>query len=593
MKKTIKTAVLLCLTVFILLSTVSCNAFLPFEPFETTTGNETTDATTPQEGPAAPVETTSEGTTPEATTPGTTTPEITTPEITTPEITTPEITTPEIPPVVEPDYNLPEKIDMQGYTYKAYVRKFAGTSPDAHKAQLMNGNNLYECIDFWVDEENSEADAISYAVYQRNKKIEEDYNCKIQQVPSDGDQIEHLIGCYHTGDGYDLTIIMAKRAAQAATQNLLRNLKDMPYLDLTHEAYDQNSINELSVADKLYFISGDMNISTMEVAGLSIVNMEFYEKIADSIVEEFDGDTSYADIYNIVADKKWTMETMLKIAMLANVDAGNDGGELHVLPNGFVHNTEVDNKYPGGDIVGYHQYLYSALWYFYGSGGRITAKNDEGIPELVIGSDTAQTLYDYIFDKFNRKINAPWIPHEYANILNMNFLTGDVLFADMSLFNIRTEIYPYAEFEYGILPNPVYEEGMDYQSVVYFNNWVHLWAIPSMIGDQNAEYAQRLMQAFAVYSSLPDSTMSAYYDRTISFTVAPNNGSRDVVDIIRTSMVYDMALLYPSWGGIETILNQIPNVETAQYAGIRESLDRIIPQMEETVEQLLNPEAGY
>ena len=596
MKKTIKTAVLLCLTVFILLSAVSCN--LPFKPFETTTGNETTDATTPQEGPSAPIGTTPEETTPEATTPGTTTPEvttpeITTPEITTPEITTPEITTPEIPPVVEPDYNLPEKIDMQGYTYKAYVRKFAGTDPDALNAQIYNGNNLYECIDFWVDEENSEADAISYAVYQRNKKIEEDYNCKIQQVASDGNQIEHLVCSYTIGDGYDLTIILARAAAQAATQNLLRNLKDMPYLDLTHEAYDQNSINELSVADKLYFLSGDMNISTMEVAGLSIVNMEFYEEIADSIVEEFDGDTSYADIYNIVADKKWTMETMLKIAMLANVDAGNDGGELHVLPNGLVNNKEVDNKYPGGDIVGYHQYLYSALWYFYGSGGRITAKNDDGFPELVIVSDTAQTLCDYIFDKFNRKINAPWIPHEVSAILNMNFLTGDVLFADMSLFNIRTEIYPYAEFEYGILPTPVYEEGMDYQSVVHFNNWVHLWAMPSMIGDQNAEYAQRLMQAFAVYSSLPDSTMSAYYDRTISFTVAPNNGSREVMDIIRTSMVYDLALLYPSWGGIETILYQIPNKEAPEYAGIMDRLDDIIPQMEETIDLLRNPEAGY
>ena len=643
MKKTIKTAVLLCLTVFILLSAVSCNGFVPFETgTNESNGNGIADILTekvdggtritikyansekedavfiiPDEQKEstelkdreiikvevidgylwvyytdAPEEPVNVGRLPEEDMPPEeTTPEVTTPEITTPEITTPEQTTPEIPPVVEPDYNLPEKIDMQGYTYKAYVRKFAGTDPDPFMAQINNGNNHYECIDFWVDEENSEADAISYAVYQRNKKIEEDYNCKIRQVSSEGSQIEHLLAAYMNGEGYDLTIITAKPAAQAATQNLLRNLKDMPYLDLTHEAYDQNSINELSVADKLYFISGDMNISTMEVAGLSIVNMEFYEEIADSIVEEFDGDTSYADIYNIVADKKWTMETMLKIAMLANVDAGMDGGELHVLPNGMVYGTEVDNKYPGGDIVGYHQYLYSALWYFYGSGGRITAKNDEGIPELVIGSDTAQTLYDYIFDKFNRKINAPWIPHESANILNMNFLTGDVLFADMSLFNIRTEIYPYAEFEYGILPNPVYEEGMDYQSVVYFNNWVHLWAIPSLTN--NTEYAERMMQIMATYSSLPDSTMSAYYDRTICFTAAPNNGSRDVMDIIRTSMIYDLALLYPSWGGIESELVQIPNKEVSEYAYIKDCLDYIIPQIEATVEQLLNPEAGY
>ena len=284
MKKTIKTALLLCLTVFILFSAVSCNGFVPFEtgtaesngsgiadiltekvdggtritikyansekedavfiiPDEQKESTELKDReiikvevidgylwvyyTDAPEEPVNVGRLSEEDMPPEETTP-----EVTTPEITPPDITTPEQTTPEIPPVVQPDYNLPEKIDMQGYTYKAYVRKFAGTDPDALKAQINNGNNRYECIDFWVDEENSEVDAISYAVYQRNKKIEEDYNCKIQQVPSDGDQIEHLVQAYVNGDGYDLTIIMAKRAAQAATQNLLRNLKDMTLAEM-------------------------------------------------------------------------------------------------------------------------------------------------------------------------------------------------------------------------------------------------------------------------------------------------------------------------------------------------------------------------
>ena len=587
MKKTIKTAVLLCLTVFVLLSAVSCNGGLPFETFETTTGTETPDATTPQETPAEPEQITPEETTPESTTPEITTPEVTTPEETTPEVTTPEETTPE-----EPDYDLPEKIDMQGYTYKAYVRKFAGTDPDALHAQIMNGNNRYECIDFWVDETTSGRDAISAAVYRRNSQIETDYNCKIQQIASNGSQIEHLVNSYTNFEGYDLTIIMAKAAAQAATQNLLRNLKDMTYVDLSHEAFDQNSINELSVADKLYFLSGDMNISTMEVAGFTIVNLDFYDLLAETIVETFDKDPTYSDIYNIVKANKWTMDTMMTIAELANVDAGVDGGELHVLPHGTNKDgTIVDNKYSGGDIVGYHQYLYSGLWYFYGSGGRITAKNDEGLPEVVFGSDTAETLYNYIFDKFNRKINAPWIPQEAYAILNMNFLTGYVLFADMSLFNIRTEIYTTADFEYGILPTPVYEEGKDYRSVVHFNNWAHLWAIPSLTN--NTEYAERMMQIMATYSSLPDSTMSAYYDRTVCFITSSENKSREVLDIIRTSLVYDMALLYPSWGGIETILSRIPNREAPEYAGIKDGLEFSIDEMEFTIERLLNPGAEY
>ena len=54
-----------------------------------------------------------------------------------------EITTPEEGPQIE----MPEKIDMDGYVYKAYVRTLAGTSPDAHSAQIANGNNDYRCIE--------------------------------------------------------------------------------------------------------------------------------------------------------------------------------------------------------------------------------------------------------------------------------------------------------------------------------------------------------------------------------------------------------------------------------------------------------------
>ena len=482
---------------------------------------------------------------------------------------------------------MPEQLNMNGYTYKAYVRDFAGTSPDAHKAQVNNGNNDYRCIDFWIDEANSETDAISYAVYNRNKQIESDYNCKIRQVASDGSQIEHLLAAYTNGDGYDLTIITAKPAAQAATQNLLRNLKENQYLDLTHASFDQNSINELSVGNKLYFVSGDMNVSTMDVAGLSIVNMEFYANIVETIIEQFKGDTAYSNIYNLVLEKKWTMDTMLTIAQLANVDAGQDGGELHVLPN----TTSDPNKYPGGDTVGYHQYLYSALWYYYGSGGRITTKGEEGIPEFVIQTTANQNLYDYIFEHFNRRVGAnTWIPHEASAILNMNFLTGFVLFADCSLFNVRQEIYPYAEFEYGILPIPIYEAGTEYHSVVYFNNWAHLWAIPSLVNDE--ENAFRMMQIMAAYSSIPDSTMHAYYDRTVYLQAAADNGSRKAMDIIRTSMVYDMALLFPSWGGIEEKLYQIPNVLESEHAGVVAGLGRIEGTMLETIDLLLNPTSG-
>ena len=84
--------------------------------------------------------------------------------------------------------------------------------------------------------------------------------------------------------------------------------------------------------------------------------------------------------------------------------------------------------------------------------------------------------------------------------------------------------------------------------------------------------------------------MHAYYDRTVYLQAAADNGSRQVMDIIRTSMVYDMALLFPSWGGYESKLYQIPNEEASQFAGIKEGLSRVEATMNETIEKLLNPD---
>ena len=92
MKRMLKIATSLCITVLVLLTVASCG----FNPLENLfpadiAATEATDpaATTPQSTTPGDV------TTPESTTPEVTTPEVTTPESTTPEVTTPEETTPE------------------------------------------------------------------------------------------------------------------------------------------------------------------------------------------------------------------------------------------------------------------------------------------------------------------------------------------------------------------------------------------------------------------------------------------------------------------------------------------------------------------
>ena len=570
MKNTFKSAILLCLTVLVLLSIVSCEVlpnFIPFEdgttPQTETTAESTPDVTTPDT--TTPEETTPEETTPEVTTPENTTPEITTPEITTPEITTPEITTPE-----EGSGEEPPVIDFDGYVYRAYVRSNKPTGGDT----MQDGNPNFYCEDFWVDSSLCESDALSYAVYMRNVAIEQTLNVKIEQVNQTKNMAEELREFHAAGKAFDLTVILAKSGAQAATMGLLQDLHSMPALMLEQPTYDQNSIRELSIAGKLYYLSGDMNISTMDCLTPTVINLELYEDLVEAMVEHF-GDASYADIYDVVTSGNWTIETMLEMAAIASVDCDSTDGALGAS---------------WADCVGYYQYATSTLYYFYGAGGRLTKINKDGVPEFVIQESQNQDLFNYLFQNMNKYNRDIPYPYGWSGARKTNFITNaNTLFTEMSLWDIRKDLYVNSDFEYGILPTPTYQEGGEHHSVVHFSNLAHLWAIPALCNDDLI--AQIMMDTMSAASgiTISGSTMDAYYIRTLSFTVALNPAARQMMNIIKNSTVYDIALLY-NWGGWVQELEKLGESRYNNYGALVSMMQSgAIPELEETIEQFRNP----
>ena len=473
----------------------------------------------------------------------------------------------------EPAYTVPEQVDLQGYTYKAYVRSNNPTGGDT----MEDGNPSFFCEDFWIDPEQGEPeDALAASVYKRNQEIEGTYNVKILQVSQKANMVTELQDFYQNQDRYDLTIILAKSAAQAATQNLLTELKGLANLDLTHDAYDQNSIKELSMANKLYYLSGDMNISTLDGVAPTVVNLELYGDYVDEIIENFGGDATYSNIYQLVTDGKWTMDTMLKIAALASVDADTTDGDLGSSDQ---------------DTVGYFQYTTSALYYFYGAGGRLTEINEEtGSPEFVIQNEKNGDLFAYIFNNFNKNYRDIKYPYGYSGVRKTNFITnGNTLFTDMTLWDIRKDLYVNGNFEYGILPNPVQNSGDSYNSLVYFYNTVHLWAIPALC--ENLETAQLMMNIMAAYSNVnkPESTMNAYYERTLCFTIAPDPSARKVMNIIRSSQVYDIAILY-NWGAWGDALFKLGESATNEHGSLVSTMaNGAMLELEDTIELFRNP----
>ena len=455
-------------------------------------------------------------------------------------------------------------VDLQGYTYRAYVRS----------AAVPNGGFL--CEDFWVETQGT--DPLQIAVYDRNAQISADYNCSIVQVDATGEQVAELTQLW-TKEDFALAILLDLSAASLATKGMLADIASQDNINLESEWYDQNSIAQLSMGGKLYYFSGDMNISTLDSTIVTIFNEQLYAK-------QMPGGE---DLYQLVRDGKWTVSKMVEIAKACTVDGKEDG--------------VLDATGTDGDIVGYFRYSNSDLYYFYSCGGRITTQDEDGYPVLTIGEEDTLAVIDLLLNTVNTDSLPAGSPINSSGTRKNYFLSGNTLFTDITLWDVRKTIYTsVTEWKYGILPTPMFAETgttTDYKCMTQtgFNNTVHLWSLPSWCKDLDT--ASLMLEVMGQYSNAEGSTMSAYFDTTISLAAAKDGNSRDMVKIVRDSVVYDIALFYDEdWGGWRKAVDNIAtsassdNPVTSKFGTGNANLDKAQMAIEETIDLFKNPGAA-
>ncbi|MBE6588587.1 MAG: hypothetical protein E7643_00275 [Ruminococcaceae bacterium] len=455
--------------------------------------------------------------------------------------------------------------DLGGYTYKAYVRS------------SESGNGGFLCEDFWV--EAAGTDPVTYAVYQRNADIENAYNCKIRQVGSrQHSMYDEMKSFYLNGETYELGIIEAMNAAACSTSCLLQDIYSLDSIRLENTTYDQNSVDQFTMGGCLYYLSGDMNISTMDSAAVTIFNPELHEDYDfETIIG--DGAAAYNDPYKMVEDGDWTLENMLKMANVVNRDTDHTGGVLDATT---------------GDYVGYFQYSASAQYYWFGCGARLsqlTDMSEGGYPEIAFDSDKAEETFTLLYNSLNTAVENTSMPIGGSGTRKDNYATGYTLFTDILLWDVRKHYYP-AEYDYCILPIPKAGSTQErYYDIVYYPyQTVHLWTVPSMCA--NKDYASFLFNVIAVYSARVDNTMDAYYTKTLELSVAQDAEARSTLKIVRDNLTYDMCLLY-DWGDfLSGTLLGIHSATSNGYADAttQDDIDLAVEEMERTLQGFREPQ---
>ncbi len=122
---------------------------------------------------------------------------------------------------------------------------------------------------------------------------------------------------------YDIVANYAYAGATTTIRNYLANLADVdvfPYFDFTLPCWNQAIVSTTLVNDKLYYITGDLNLSTFDKSMVVFINKDLYEDRKDS--------SDPADLQDVALDGDWDYEDLYKWASVYE-DTSADGTNTH------------------------------------------------------------------------------------------------------------------------------------------------------------------------------------------------------------------------------------------------------------------------
>nr|MBQ4319865.1 extracellular solute-binding protein [Clostridia bacterium] len=406
--------------------------------------------------------------------------------------------------------------------------------------------------DIAAEEENGEP--INDAVYKRNSVIGERYNFTVEDVPpaNFNDIPTQASNAVLSGDNeFDM---FSFNVSSLINNGYLYNLYDIPYINLAQPYYDQNMIESLTMADQLYSVVGEMIIMDNEAT----IGTIFNKKLAG----DYGIETKYGtDLYGIVENGKWHLDTFNEIAALVSTDLNGDG-KMSDLEDQWGFQTEIDN----------------VLLMFLGAGGRQAELDSSGRPVSTLFSEKVNSIVNKVHEIQSApySLNATTISSNYddvwSEVMDKNFTEGRALFSIAGLN--RVSLFRSMEVDFGILPIPKYDEAqenyccpIDYICASYI-------AVPATA--DNTERTGIIIEALSCESMYV--LTPAFYDITLEGKALRDNESSAMLDLIFANRVFDLGA-YFNWGQVsgvfyesETFASELASKENTILSDINETI---------------------
>ena len=489
----------------------------------TTTEGTTTEGTT-TEG------TTTEGATNEGTTTEGTTTEGTTTEGTTTEGTTAGNTTENTTAPIGGGDTPTGQDKMPGYEdidFGGAVFKIVGCDGEADG--FNSAKEIY----------SEESDAISVSVRNRNQIVELLYNCKIQGVASAspaGDAATEVTGNQHTITLYTHHYAITSTATAGQAYNFMTiGSKE---IDFSQPWWDQQyvksyTINNSQAQPTLYSIVGDFALTTFDCTHALVYNKTVFQN---------EPKVNHINMYQLVRDKKWTMDQFEYI--VKNVAKDSNGDQVYESLK--------------GDVAGWIRTGHATHGLHVASGLSII-KNTNGV--LTFDVDKNTETWSAVIDKSKALWALPQGETLGYSDIPATLASGNACFASEILGSSLGNLKDY-DAEIGLLPYPLHSETQE-NYAHYVDNHVYSYSIPT-----SWETPDAAADFLTVYAYASRYIVRPTYINVYAYDYCADEESAEMLDIILSTMTYDPGYLSSTPNLEADLSNMITNNKNnvAQFA---------------------------
>ena len=398
------------------------------------------------------------------------------------------------------------------------IRDFSGRDFRVLAYTRGDPGTWFQYIDFGYDEELA-GDLINDAIHDRNVAAEEKYGIKIVNTLV-ADAASTAKKTIQAGsDEYDIIEPYMDTAFQMAGNEMLLDCLSMPWLELSQPWWDRNILRDLALYGRLYAISGDISMFDDDLSYIV-----YYNK---ALARQYE----LGDFYDYVRDGSWTVDKMIE------------------LGSGITRDINGDTVLDGSDLWGIvTDHSVGRSWYF-ALGGQMCEVGADGAPNIVMGGEKSQTIFDKIGSFMNDStltLMVTTLPDQWMGGSAM-MKNNQILIYPASLYTITR--YRSMEDDFGILPYPKMDESQE-----RYRNQVASWVCPGIavpVTNTDADFTGYILEALARMSV--DTVAAAYIDVNLMTKVTRDEESAEMLRLILDSKCYDLAVSF-NWGKLSDII---------------------------------------